>query len=224
MNSKAKKRLVAMGLLIVMVMIAVLAFVGGGTAASSIGVAKAASGEFEGKKVQVSGAVVDDSLKPVGTAAEFDLTGEPGAEQTDKTVHVVYKGALPATFGNGIVAICTGTMEGQTLHASQLVTKCPSKYESAEGALTVENLLAQQDTMVGKETKLAGYIVKDSMQTASADGPRFMVESQGKQMPVYFDGALSSEFIDGVAVVLTGHLTADGGFEVTEAAIDANVK
>lgn len=224
MNKKAKKRLVAVGLVIVMVMVGVLAFVGAGGAATSIGVAKATSGEYEGKKVQVSGAVVENSLKPAGTTAEFEITGEPGAEQTDKKLQVVYKGALPATFGNGIVAICTGTIQDNVLHASQMVTKCPSKYESAEGALTVENLLSQQATMVGKETKLAGYIVKGSLKPAGGDGPRFSVESQGKSMPVYFDDALSNEFKDGIAVVLTGALTADGGFKATDAAIDSNVK
>ena len=39
-------------------------------------------------------------------------------------------GALPATFGAGVVAICTGTVDGKTLEASEMVTKCPSKYES----------------------------------------------------------------------------------------------
>ncbi len=47
-----------------------------------------------------------------------------------------------------VLGICTGTVDGNTLEASEMVTKCPSKYESAEGSLTVKGLLDQQDSMM----------------------------------------------------------------------------
>ena len=74
---------------------------------------------------------------------------------------MTYDGALPATFGNAAVtAICTGTVTGDTLVCTEMLTKCPSKYESAEGALTVETLLANSSAYIGTEVSLAGYVTE----------------------------------------------------------------
>lgn len=222
MNNSAKKRLVSMGIIIIMVMVAAVAILGGPKSSQALSVSEAASGSFEGKRVQVSGAVVDDSLKTVGSGANFVVTGEPGTHDS-ATLEVLYQGALPATFGNGIVAISSGNIEDGKLHANQLVTKCPSKYESAQGALTVANILDNKDEMLEVDTKLAGYIVDTSMRPAGSSEPRMKIESQGKEIDVYFDGALSDEFSDGVAVVLSGKLGKDGAFYASDAAIDAEV-
>jgi len=49
-------------------------------------------------------------------------------------VHVVYDGLMPDAFAEGRDVVVEGTFRhaDRTLHASKLVTKCPSKYE-AEG-------------------------------------------------------------------------------------------
>lgn len=220
MNDKAKKRLTIVGLVIVIVVIAMIAVLGAGGASQALTVAEAASGEHEGKKVQVSGKIVDDSTVAEGSSLAFDIVGEEGQADTTTQLHVVYEGAVPATFGNGIVAIATGSMQENTLYANQLVTKCPSKYESAEGALTVTSLLTQKAAMVGKETKLAGYVVNGSLTSIDKEGPRFVIDSQGETMGVHYDGALSDEVTDGTAVVLTGALQEDETFLATDVAID----
>ena len=221
MNKKAKRRLVVVGGIVVIAMLVIVAVAGSGGAASSLSIADVLGGSYEGKKVQVSGSVVADSLASEGATAIFKIEPEgddAGADQLE----VQYNGALPATFGTGVVAICTGTVEGKTLLATAMVTKCPSKYESAEGSLTVKGLIDQADTMMFEDTKVCGYI-QGEVNDASADY-RFVIESQGATLKVVYDGGLDEQVADGVAVVLSGHLDSDGIFVATEQpAIDSSI-
>ena len=52
----------------------------------------------------------------------------------DEAIRVVYEGLMPDAFAPGREVVVEGTYKHgeKTLHASKLVTKCPSKYE-AEG-------------------------------------------------------------------------------------------
>ena len=67
MNKAAKKRLIVVGLVIVAVAIALFAVLGGGAAAATLTVEQTVSGDYEGKKIQVSGPVVKDSYTTEGT-------------------------------------------------------------------------------------------------------------------------------------------------------------
>ena len=226
MNKKAKRRLIVVGGIVIIAMLVIVAVAGAGGAASSLKIGDVLGGAYEGKKVQVSGAVVADSLTAKGSTAVFQIAPEPGTDGADdasQKLTVSYDGALPATFGTGVVAICTGTVDGGELSASELVTKCPSKYESAEGSLTVKNLLDQADTMTGKETKVCGYI-RGQINDVTADY-RFAIESQGETMNVVYDGALPDDLADGTAVVISGKLNADGTFTASDQpAVDSSIK
>lgn len=230
MNKNAKRRLVVVGGIIVVAMLVIVAVVGAGGSASSLSIDDVLSGSYEGKKVQVSGSVVADSLTSKGSTAQFQIAPESdsaGASASQagsgKALTVSYHGALPATFGTGVVAICTGTVENGTLDATELVTKCPSKYESAEGSLTVKNLLDQRDAMVGKDVKVCGYVQGT---VNGADAPyRFELESQGASIRVTFDGGLPDDIKDGTAVVVSGALAEDGTFAASEQpAVDTSIK
>lgn len=212
MNKKAKRRLVVVGGIVVIAMLVIVAIAGSGGAASSLSIGDVLGGGYEGKKVQVSGAVVADSLTSEGSTAVFAIAPEEGDPSEELTVS--YDGALPATFGTGVVAICTGTVTDGVLNATEMVTKCPSKYESAEGSLTVKGLLDQGDAMVGKDTKICGY-VRGDIQAVDADY-RFEVESQGATLKVLYDGGLDDSIADGTAVVISGALNADGTFTASE--------
>lgn len=108
------------------------------------------------------------------------------------------------------------------LNCTEMVTKCPSKYESAEGALTVKGLLDQADEMLFEDTKVCGYVEGDVNDASSA--VRFTIESQGAVLPVAYDGGLDEQIVDGVAVVVSGHLDSDGNFIATEQpAIDSSI-
>ena len=108
------------------------------------------------------------------------------------------------------------------LNCTEMVTKCPSKYESAEGSLTVKGLLDQADAMLFEDTKVCGYVEGDVNDASSAI--RFTIESQGATLNVVYSGGLDEQIADGVAVVVSGHLDSDGNFVATEQpAIDASI-
>lgn len=215
MNKKAKRRLTVVGGIVVIAMLVIVAVAGSGGAASSLTIADVLGGGYEGKKVQVSGTVVADSLTSDGTAASFMIQPEEGSGASGDQLAVRYEGALPATFGSGVVAICTGTVnDDESLACSEMVTKCPSKYESAEGSLTVKGLLDQASSLAGDEVSVCGY-VRGEIQPASSD-VRFTIESQGETMGVRWDGGIDEAVGDGTAVVISGSLGEDGVFTASE--------
>ena len=84
---------------------------------------KAGGFRLDGKVA--AGTIQYDQKAPRLTFAMTD-----GAE----SIGVVYDGLMPDAFGDGREVVVEGTYRhaDKTLHASKLVTKCPSKYE-AEG-------------------------------------------------------------------------------------------
>ena len=220
MNAKMKKRLIAVSGVIVIVLILVLAFVGGNTAATTMSIAEAAENPQAGQKVQVSGNVVQDSFSTSNDVLTFKIYDPEGDPATQ--LEVRYDGAASSTFGNDVTAICTGKInDAGVLECSELVTKCPSKYENADSALTVEQLLGYGESVYGNVVKVAGSVGAGSLK-AAGQGDRFiLVDAEtGDSMPVVFEGALSDGIADGSAVVLTGSLGADGKFAATDVALE----
>lgn len=220
MNAKMKKRMIAVSGVIVIVLILVLAFVGGNTAATTMSIAEAAENPQAGQKVQVSGNVVQDSFSTSNDVLTFKIYDPEGDPATQLVVR--YDGAASSTFGNDVTAICTGKInDAGVLECSELVTKCPSKYENADSALTVEQLLGYGESVYGNVVKVAGSVGAGSLK-AAGQGDRFiLVDAEtGDSMPVVFEGALSDGIADGSAVVLTGSLGADGKFAATDVALE----
>lgn len=220
MNAKMKKRMIAVSGVIVIVLILVLAFVGGNTAATTMSIAEAAENPQAGQKVQVSGNVVQDSFSTSNDVLTFKIYDPEGDPATQ--LEVRYDGAASSTFGNDVTAICTGKInDAGVLECSELVTKCPSKYENADSALTVEQLLGYGESVCGNVVKVAGSVGAGSLK-AAGQGDRFiLVDAEtGDSMPVVFEGALSDGIADGSAVVLTGSLGADGKFAATDVALE----
>lgn len=214
-----KKRLIGVSGAIVIVVVLVLAFVGSGTAAKTVSVAEAAEMPGSGQKVQVSGNVVPDSYDTENGILTFSIYDPEGDAGTH--LAVAYDGAAASTFGNDVTAICTGKIRDDgVLAASELVTKCPSKYESAENALSVERLLEYGDAIVGKMVKVSGVVDGDTLQPAG-QGDRFAIAGDaGGRLDVTFDGALPDGVGGGASVVLTGSLGADGKFAATDVALE----
>ena len=220
MNAKMKKRMIAVSGVIVIVLILVLAFVGGNTAATTMSIAEAAENPQAGQKVQVSGNVVQDSFSTSNDVLTFKIYDPEGDPATQ--LEVRYDGAASSTFGNDVTAICTGKInDAGVLECSELVTKCPSKYENADSALTVEQLLGYGESVYGNVVKVAGSVGAGSLK-AAGQGDRFiLVDAEtGDSMPVVFEGALSDGIADGSAVVLTGSLCADGKFAAADVALE----
>ena len=106
MNAKMKKRMIAVSGVIIIVLILVLAFVGGNTAATTMSIAEAAENPQAGQKVQVSGNVVQDSFSTSNDVLTFKIYDPEGDPATQ--LEVRYDGAASSTFGNDVTAICTG--------------------------------------------------------------------------------------------------------------------
>ena len=108
-----------------------------------------------------------------------------------------------------------------------MITKCPSKYESAVGAIPIADLVGKGAAMQGKPRKVTGYVKAGTLGAASAD-PRFVVvakaDGTGTSVPVSFTGVLPSGLKDGSQVVMTGLLKADGNFVATDLALEQSQK
>ncbi len=225
MNTRTKRRLIVVTGVIVVVLAVVLAVVGSGSAAKTVSVKEALESVASGERVQVSGNVVDNSFATVDGVLTFDIYDPDGGDPAQK-LHVSYSGAASSTFGNGVTAICTGKIvegnSGAELDCSELVTKCPSKYESATDALAVGTLLDYGDSIINTTVKLKGTIKAGTLTSAAASGePRFTVVDAGddsREVKVDFDGALPNGIAEGTSVVITGSLGANGEFTATDVA------
>jgi len=226
MNAKMKKRLIAVTGVIVIVAIVLLAVVGGGSAAKTVKVAEALQVKDDAK-IEVTGNVVENSFAIDGnglTFAIYDAEADPAAAVT---LPVHYEGGVSATFGNDVTAICTGRMNSQgVLECAELVTKCPSKYESVEGALTIADLMEYGDKVIDKPVKVAGVIAAGTLVGVDSD-IRFSITDEAAPdgvepmlLRVRYDGGLPEEVVVGSRVVLTGALAADGSFVATNVALE----
>lgn len=221
MNAKTKRRMVVVTGIIVIVLIVVLAVVGGSSSAKPVTISDVASNGYVDQKVQVTGNVVENSFATEDNVLTFDIYDPSG--EAGQQLRVRFEGGVSATFGNDVTAICTGKMEQDgVLNCSELVTKCPSKYENATDALSVGQLLGYGNEIVGTMVKVSGA-VKDGTLAAAGDGDRFVVvdaEDPGSELSVVFDDALSDNIADGSSLVLTGSLNDQGKFAATDVALE----
>lgn len=222
MNSKTKRRMMAVTGVIIIVVIIILAVVGSTGAATSVTIADVANGKVsQDQKIQVTGKVVDNSYSTNNNVLTFSIYDDENGADPSQELKVSYEGGVSATFGNEVTAICTGKLaDDGVLHASTLVTKCPSKYENATEALTVSSLLGYGDSVVDKVVKVTGTVQKGSLKAAGAGSERFvLLDDGGEALPVTFNDALPNEVAEGSQLVVTGSLGSDGKFAATEVAI-----
>ncbi len=79
-----------------------------------------------GRSYELTGKVVDRSVKREGNALRFRIRDRAGSA----SVPVRYVGAVPDPFRDGREVIVSGTLQAGTFVAERdsLVTKCPSKF------------------------------------------------------------------------------------------------
>lgn len=221
MNKRAKNRLVGVTAIIIISVVAIFLSVGSGDAAYSRTVSDVVGNqEFMGERVKVTGTVISGSWDGNSSPMRFDIRDE-GAT-TGPMISVVYTGNVPSTFGDDVTAILTGTInEDGVLESGTMITKCPSKYESATGALSVGELLETGDSVIGKSVRLTGYVVSGTIVPPGGD-VRFSISDEGGTPVIdirYPDGALPDGMEDGSQVVLGGMLDAEGIFEAISVAM-----
>jgi cytochrome c-type biogenesis protein CcmE len=84
------------------------------------------------KKVQVKGTWIKERESSFDAAKgqfTFYMKDDSGLEQ-----RVVFSGAKPNNFEIADAIVIKGRYEDNTFHASEILTKCPSKYQSQSGA------------------------------------------------------------------------------------------
>ncbi|MDR3315515.1 MAG: cytochrome c maturation protein CcmE [Coriobacteriales bacterium] len=213
MNAQLKKRLIIVTLIIVIVAATTFAYAGASGASKVVSVAEAASGSYNTQRVQVSGTVVDDSFTTTENELAFWIF-DP-ANGSAAQVKIIYQGTAANTFGNGVEAICTGKLDEKgVLYATELVTKCPSKYETSTNALGVSQLLAYGESIVDKPVQVTGSVKVGSIPASRQGTVRFiLVDADGsEELAIQTNEGLSEEITDGSTLVLTGTLGKDGVF------------
>lgn len=221
MNRKLKKRLAVVTGVVVIVFILVLAVVASGTSAKTATVSEVLAGDVAtGQKLEVTGIVADGSYSMDDEVTTFAIYDEDGDES--EQLQVSYDGAISATFGNGVTAICTGKLDDSgVLQVSELVTKCPSKYENSEDSLSVDELLEYGDDIVDTTVKVSGALAEGSLSSVESD-ERLVLEDAdtGEELSVAYEGAIPDGVEDGSSLVVTGSLSSDGTFAATDVALE----
>lgn len=221
MNTKTKRRMAVVTGIIVIVLILVLAIVGGNSAAKTMTVQEAIALQDD-SKIQVTGNVAENSFEINGDTLTFQIYDPDADPAASQLLDVRYDGGVSATFGNDVTAICTGKKSSDgVLVCSELVTKCPSKYENAEGSLSVSDLLGYGDSVLDKPVKVSGTIKEGTLAGVDAAQRFVLVDVEGSdEIRVKYDGALSDETGEGAHVVLTGSIGSDGAFTATVVALE----
>ena len=82
--------------------------------------------QMEGKGTRVNGDIVDGSIKwdAHNLLLTFQLT------DGKNVLNVRHNGVAPDTFIEGLSVVVEGKYENGTFNATQIMTKCPSKYEA----------------------------------------------------------------------------------------------
>lgn len=95
--------------------------------------------ELKGQRIRMGGHVVKGSIMQKPGTLEYQFQVKPipkmvkHPENRDSVVTVRYEGVVPDTFKDDAEVIVTGMLgPNQLFTGSQLMAKCPSKYEAGE--------------------------------------------------------------------------------------------
>lgn len=88
------------------------------------------SATLDGEQIRVGGDVVPGTIERGGIGEEIRFQITDGVS----TASVVYDGAAPDIFADHAEVIATGTLGSDgTFVATELLTKCPSRFEAEDG-------------------------------------------------------------------------------------------
>lgn len=88
----------------------------------------------EGKSVQVSGDLREDRLSWYSDDESRTFLFYMIEPETGDTLLIAYDGIKPSTFDEAVGIVAIGAFDGIRFRASQILTKCPSKYEGQDPA------------------------------------------------------------------------------------------
>jgi cytochrome c-type biogenesis protein CcmE len=218
MNKRARNRLIGVtAIILILAAVLLVTILPSGAAYSSMVKEIATNTKLVGTRVKVTGTVVAGSWDKKTNPMVFKIRDQGATSGPE--VQVVYDGSAPNTFGNDTVAILTGTVDKLgSIKANEMLTKCPSKYETKSDAATIADALkAPSDTPI----RVTGFLKPGSLAAANA-AQRFVLSTKadgtGASFPVAFTNSMPAGTKDGVEMVVFGKLEA-GVFVATDVAI-----
>ncbi len=127
-SRKRKTRLVV-ALAAAVLLAAALVYTSFNTSSEAVDPGRLMASAVVGRSYELTGKVANDSVSRSGRTMEFRVRDREGAA----SVPVRYTGAVPDPFREGREVIITVRKEGAVFvgEKDSLVTKCPSKYETA---------------------------------------------------------------------------------------------
>jgi len=125
---KRKTRLVV-ALAAAVLLAAALVYTSFNTSSEAVDPGRLVASAVPGQSYELTGKVADGSVTRDGSTMQFRVKDREG----DASVPVSYTGAVPDPFREGREVIITVRKQGAVFvgEKDSLVTKCPSKYESA---------------------------------------------------------------------------------------------
>jgi len=117
--------IVAMILTVVGLVAVVLAFQGNSSQYVSVKEALASTAARQHLSGEIVPGTLNSSMRE--GLVQFTIMDEEG-----QTLPVVYHGPLPQNLGEATKVVAVGGVKGTTFEASDIITKCPSKYESTK--------------------------------------------------------------------------------------------
>lgn len=227
MNKRARNRLLGVTAILLLAIAAIFfSLQNSGTTAYYKSVKEIATDKtLVGERVKVGGAVVAGSWDKKSNPMSFEIRDEKDTAGKGETVEVIYNGPVPSTFGDGVTAIVTGEMSAiGEIQAGEMITKCPSKYESASGAMSVAAIKKGEKLA---KIDLTGFVKTGSIK-APGSGARFVLTGSeagdGEPFDVLWEGALPAGMADGSQVVLKGDVSEDGIITATSVALEKSEK
>lgn len=127
-SRKRKTRLVV-ALAAAVLLAAALVYTSFNTSSEAVDPGRLVASAVVGQSYELTGKVADGSVSRDGATMQFRVKDREG----DASVPVRYTGAVPDPFREGREVIITVRKEGKMFvgEKDSLVTKCPSKYETA---------------------------------------------------------------------------------------------
>jgi cytochrome c-type biogenesis protein CcmE len=218
MNNRARNRLIGVtAIILILAAVLLITILPSGGSYSQTVKDIATNNALVGTRVKVTGTVVAGSWDKKTNPMVFRVRAEGATAGPE--IQVTYDGSAPNTFGNDTVAILTGTVDKLgSIKANDMLTKCPSKYQTKSDAATVASTLqAPPDSPI----RVAGFLKPGSLKDASA-AQRFVLataaDGTGASFPVSFAGSMPAGTKDGVEVVVFGKLES-GVFVATDVAL-----
>ena len=87
-------------------------------------------GKWQGRPMQVHGYVVPGSIQKRLSKESGRLEFKFKQVNCDKSIDVFYAGVPPDTFKDGAEVVTKGEVDGQSFHCTEVMAKCPSKYQA----------------------------------------------------------------------------------------------